>query len=282
MLKAAAFLGLVLALGAPPPPPPLVRYTLAEARRSLTPHGERSRAVSGTVTLLGEKARWDLSGGDVFPRAQANGAVTDGRTLLLVDSRERRYARLGPEELDQLFAAPPAAPSGADVSPVSTAATVTEEGAGKPLGELPTRRYRVTLKTESRVTATGRVTTLVSETHGTIESVDLPPSPFDGLLRLFTVRGDARDALQRELGKVEGLPVRVSLETVSETRAETVGDASSPERPRSFQTKSSATRTVSDLTRRVSAKQDPALFQVPDDFRLLGPERLLAQDSVLP
>jgi len=271
-----AFVFLALLLGVPAP---LVTYTLEEKAASTTPNGERVWAFAARVAVAGDKARVELSGA-AFPRARGSLLLLDGRGGVLVDPKEKEGAPLDGALLEGIFSAPAGDEGGgAGVRLRDKTVAVTPDGAGAPFQGMPTARYRVLVNAYVNVTTPGRVATIHEMTKGVIETAEIPEaaSALDGLGRLFQARGELKEALDDELSRVQGFPVRVTLESEREMSAEAIG-ATAPhdalERP--MRTTVRAERTVRDLTRRALTPRDRALFAVPEDVRLRAPERLLS------
>jgi hypothetical protein len=150
---------------------------------------------------------------------------------------------------------------------------------------MPTARWRVELKWTLVVMLPGGISSVRHTTRGTIETAEVSEarSPFDDLSRLFAARGEAREALEAELGKVAGLPVAVFLESTAESSGQAVASAAAAgtaERP--FTTTTTVKRVVSKLVRVRLRPQDEVLFTVPSGFKSRGLERLLLDGPGLP
>ena len=270
MLPALLF---VAALGAPVGT--LVRYEIVESMRALTPSGPRNRALAGTVSALGGKARWELSGGH-FPGVAARSAIADGGALVLLDPEASLATPVSREEFEGLFQSPqgPAGSSSASIRDLS--ASVARDGNGAPFDGSQTERWSVRCKYTLVSAQPGRVVRVTVEVSGTIETIPepaAPRTPFDDLLRLFHARGEVREALAAQLLKVTGLPVKVRLDSSTEALAEAVGAPGGAEAPAPVRASSTTTRTVSNLSRRPAAEGDEALFAVPESYRSLPLER---------
>lgn len=278
----ALLVATVAALSAPPST--LVRYEILESTRALTPAGSREVALQGTVVTAAGKARWE-SPGARLPGVAARAALFDGANLFLLDPDASVVSPVSRDEFDQLFQPPPGPQGTATVGVKDLVASVAGDGAGKLPDGSPTSRWSVSC-TYTLVTAQpGRYVRVRSEVRGTIETLEgggLAPTPFDDLLRLFRVRGEAREALELELSKVTGLPVRVRLDATSEALVETAGATGRAEAGRGAKSTSTTTRTVSILERRPMTKDDAALFAVPDAYRSLPFERLKTGGAVRP
>ncbi|HQR44611.1 MAG TPA: hypothetical protein PLB02_12705 [Thermoanaerobaculia bacterium] len=265
-MRFALILAAAAALAAPPPT--LVRYELVESTRSLTPTGSREQALKGTVVTAGGKARWDMPGARL-PGVTARAALFDGASLFLLDPDESTVSPLSREEFDELFQAPPGPRDGPPAATKDLVVWVERDGDGPPLGGTPTARWTVGCTYTLVAAQPGRLVRVRHETRGTVETLEeggLAPTPFDDLLRLVRVRGEAREALGRELQKVSGLPVRVRFEASAEALAEASGPGGgAPASP--VRSTSTTTRTVSILERRPLGKDDAALFTVPDAYR---------------
>jgi hypothetical protein len=280
-------LALLLALAAPVgPAPAVIRYEVVEVTRSLTPAGARETALAATVTALQGKARWELSA-TRFPGVTARVALGDRDRVTFLDPDEFVAASASWEEFAELFtrAKGPEGMSAEKVRDLS--ASVVREGAGEPLGGFPTRRFRVACAFTVVVSQPGRVARVKHTVSGAIEAVEelaAVRTPFDDLLRLFRVRGEAREALAKELAKVTGLPVRVRLDAESESAAEVAGAAGGEAgmaRP-PVRSTSTTTRAVSGFVRRAQGEGDDALFAVPESYRSRSLERLRIGGPKLP
>lgn len=267
---------LLLATALAAPDASLVRYDVEETTRALTPSGPQNRALAGTVRALGEKARWELSGGR-FPGVAARTAIADGATLVLLDPEASAYTPVSLEEFDGLFVTPPGPEGLATTELKDVAASAVRSGDGSPFEGRPAARYKVSVSFVLVTTQAGRVVRLKHQAGGIIETVELePPSvptPFDGLMRLFRVRGAARTALATELLKVTGLPVRVRLDASSEAISEGVGPGGTPSGSPPVRATWTTTRTLSRLERRAATNADAALFVVPESYRFRPLER---------
>jgi len=266
------------------PPPTLVRYEVLESTRALTPAGSREVALLGTVVTAAGKARWE-SPGARLPGVAARAALFDGANLFLLDPDASVVSPISREEFDQLFQPPPG-PQGTAISRVKDlVVSVAGDGPGKLTDGSPTSRWTVSC-TYTLVTAQpGRLVRVRSDVRGTIETLEgggLAPTPFDDLLRLFRVRGEVREALELELQKVTGLPVRVRLDATSEALVETAGATGRAGTDRLPKSTSTTTRTVSIRERRPMTKDDAALFAVPDAYRSIPFERLRTKEAALP
>ncbi len=270
---------LLLALGGPTSPAAtVVRFEVVEATRALTPAGPRETALSGTVTVSDGKARWELKSSR-FPGVTASVALGDGSGVTLLDPGQAVAASASWEEFAALFSPPPG-PEGMSADAFrDVAATVTREGPGTPVDGFPTARYRVSCSFALVSSQPGRSVRVKHSVSGTIEASEALASartPFDDLLRLFRVRGAAREKLSEELEKVAGLPVKVRLEAQSESQAEAVGATAGPgasARPPARATWTT-TRTLSALVRRPVSERDGTLFAVPESYRSRSLDRL--------
>lgn len=258
------------------PPPTLVRYEILESSRAVTPAGSRELALKGTVVTAGGKARWETPGSRL-PGVAARAALFDGANLFLLDPDASVVSPATRQEFDELFQAPAGPPGMATAGMKDLVASVTGDGAGKLPDGAPTSRWSVSCAYTLVSTQPGRVVRLRHEVRGTVESLEgggLTPTPFDDLLRLFRVRGEAREALELELRKVTGLPVRVRLEATSEAVVEAAGADASAGARRPVKSTTTTTRTVSIRERRPLTKDDAELFSVPDSYRTVPFERL--------
>ena len=156
LAAAALLLGLAPEGGPAPETPPLVRYELSETWRWMTPLGERTRALVGSVASLGEKVRWELARGG-FPGTRARLLVTDGRALALVDTDGGASARVTGADVRALFVPAEAAESGLSSASLSgVSAALVREGPGAPFEGRPTVRYSVALGFRLDVATPGR------------------------------------------------------------------------------------------------------------------------------
>ncbi len=274
-------------LAGPPPSSPLVTYELRESWRSVTPHGERAAALAGTVSASGAKARWEIAPG-TFPRTAASLALADGGEVVLVDPRARVAARATPADLRALFRPPEAPEPGlAAVTVRDLAVAVEPAGPDAPFEGRATTRWRLTFGYRLDVATPGRVTSVRTKGEGTLvalaEPSAVPPSFADDLTRLVPARGEALEALERELAKVQGLVVSAAVETSAESSSEAVGNVP-PGQPAAGIVRSTTTarRDVRHLASRPAKASDAALFAEPADLRHLGLERLLDAPAGLP
>jgi hypothetical protein len=263
------------------PPPPVVSYRLSEIVKARTPGGEMGSFLSALVTVQGQQAR--LESERPLPRSSVRVVLAGAKGLTFLDLTEKLAATATREDFQALFQGR----VGADAGSASNAyrevsASIERDGAGKPVDGRATARYRVHVTYILRTLTPGRVQSVKSEINGTIETLDLDEarSPFDDLSRLFLVRGDVREAVDRELAKVKGLPVAVSLEAVSEMSAEVMAvpgggspDTEPPQPP--LKSTRTVTRKLSALSIRDGKAVSPALFAAPDDFHDRGLDRLL-------
>lgn len=265
---------LVAALGAPPAT--LVRYDVMETTRALTPSGPRNRALAGTVSVLGGKARWELSGGR-FPGVAARAAIADAGTLVLLDPEASLATPVSRGEFDALFQPAPGPETLVTSELKSVEASVVRSGEGTPFEGRPTARWKVSVSFVLVSAQSGRVVRLKHESTGVVETVvpDDPsvPTPFDGLIRLFQIRDSARAALETELAKVTGLPVRVRLEASTEGLTERVGSGATAAAAPPARASWTTTRTISRLESRAATEEDAAAFAVPESYRSWPLER---------
>ncbi len=271
------------------PPEPVVTYSVVQSVRASTPHGSREQALAGTVAVSGERARWELSG-STFPGTAATLAVGEPGRVTLVDLREKLAAAATWDEFRRLFqlASSEAGPAAAALA--ASEASVAAEGPGPSRDGIATSRYRVSFSWTMKLAQPGRLVTVVYTSRGTVDAADGfrdARSGFDDLLPLFVARGEAREKLAAELGKIGGLPVAVALETESEVKSEPAGAPGSAPAPPGplptpIRTTGSATRTVSALARRAPTTADAALFSAPEDVRSRSLDRLLLRGAPLP
>jgi hypothetical protein len=284
-----ATLALAFLTAAAQPPEPVVTYAVVQSVRAATPRGSREQALAGAVAVSGERVRWELSG-STFPGTRTTLAVGDAGGVTLVDLREKLAAAATWDEFRRLFqqASSEAGPAAATLA--ASEASVTAEGPGPARDGIATSRYRVSFSWTMRLAQPGRLVTVAYAARGTVDAADGfrdGRSGFDDLLPLFVARGEAREKLTAELGKIGGLPVAVALETESEVKSEPAAAPGSAPAvpgplPAPLRTTGSVTRTVSALARRAGTKGDAALFSVPDDVRSRSLDRLLLREASLP
>lgn len=257
---------------------------MVESLHAMTPRGERASAIKGTVTVAGDRARWDLEAG-TFPRSRVTAALAVRGGFALLDTKDGVSAEATRADFDALFL--PKAGEAAAAVPVvrDVLASVRRDGSGRIFEGMPTARWHVELKWTLAVSLPGSVNTIRHATRGTIETADVPEarSPFDSVSRLFSARDDARERLLSELGKVAGFPVFVTLDSVAEPSTETLSSGPAPgtDRPAPVATTTTIKRVVSKLTRGKLRPEDEAAFDVPPGFKSRGLERLLL-DGPLP
>lgn len=280
-------LALLLPADTPKPPAEIIVYQVTETVRARTPAGERETALVGTMSMAGDKARWEISAG-TFPHLTASVALSDEGRVSLLDRREKIVAETTPAEFQTLLAGKGASDSGpASFATRAVSASVSGEGAGKAFQSLRTERFRVKVGWTLAVSIPGRVGQVKSEISGTIETlspdVDGPRSSFDDLTRLFAAPAAVMETLEPELAKIRGLPVSVALEMTSEMTGEPVampgGGLGGPESP--LRSTRVIKRVVSGLTWRPFAAPDRELFAVPEDYRSRGLDRLVRDIGTL-
>jgi hypothetical protein len=282
---------LALAFVAAPAPPreALVTYTVVQSVRATTPRGSREKALAGTVSVAGKRGRWELTA-STFPGTRATVALADAEGVTLVDTGQKLAATATWDEFRRLFQ-----PASEEAGPASAAlaaseASVTPEGPGPVRDGIPTSRYRIAFSWTLKLAQPGRLATVSYTARGTVDAADGfrgARSGFDDLLPLFVARGEAREKLAAELGKIGGLPLSVAIETDSEVRTEPVaapggGPAAPGPLPAPLRTTGSASRTVSALARRGEAPADAALFVLPEDVRTRSLDWLLTPRASLP
>jgi hypothetical protein len=270
---------------APAPPRHVVSYELLESSRSTSPAGERESAVGGTVEVAGEKGRFVASSGRL-PRASASTLLWDEKKMTLVDPSSGVAADVRREELESLFGPEAGVSSG----PLSSAyrdveVKLEEAGSGVPFQGRATRAFRLEVSFKLVVTSPGRVTRVTSKGTARIETLDEEDaaSPLDGLSRLFGLRGDVREAVEKELTSIRGLVVSFRFDSSSEMTAEGVGMGPLPEgNERPLKSSRTATRRLSALSRRKENASDAVRFKVPENVRSVSLERLRLVPSGLP
>ena len=279
---------LAVALGAvaAEPPPSLVRYDLAESRKSVSPAGERASAVRGGVQVLDGTARWDLESG-TFPRTPANTVVLGGRGGWLVDRKAAVAARASLEDLRALFV-PPAegepGPFQAAVRDVSVPPAVIAPG---PAFEgRPTSRLRLTAAWSVVAASPGRVSRIGCRLSAVVVALEEPlsalRSPLDDTERLFDAPEEVREALAPELARLRGFPVSVVVETEAELAVDHPGmEAPPPDGRAPVRTRTETRREVSSLATRPTAPGDAGAFGLSEETRVVGLERLVAPRETL-
>ncbi|MCM3875626.1 MAG: hypothetical protein NEA02_04330 [Thermoanaerobaculia bacterium] len=275
---------LAAALAAPPAEvrpnatlPPLVTYELVESTRSVTPAGERTVSVGGTVVARGGDARWELAHG-TFPRSSATSVVADRDGLMLLDGEAKAAARAAPSDFADLFLGRPSDPGSAAPAVRGVSAVLRKDGDGRPFQDRPTSRFRLEAAWTVVLSSPGRITRVKTEATGIVESVEIPEAqtPLDSLHRLLPTRGAAREALDAELAKVTGLPVFVEISVTSTSSTEAPGIPSGVEPPpKPLTAHSTVTRRVRSLATRPGVRGDEARVAVPEGFRSLSLDRLL-------
>lgn len=263
-----------------PVPRRVVRYVLAESRKSVSPAGERASAVRGHVAVLGGTARWDLDGG-TFPRTKANAVVLGERGGWLLDRKDAAAARAGLDDLRALFVPPGGGDPGPFQSGVSDVDIPSAEASPGPSIEgRPTARLRIAASWRVVTSMPGRVGRVRCRLTAVVDAVDDgiadARSPLDDLGRLLDVPDPVREALAPELARVRGLPVSVVVETEAELAVDFPGAAAPPSDGRKpLRSRTEATRTLSELVFRPAAEGDAAGFSLAEGMRVVGIERLV-------
>ena len=280
---------LAAALAAPPAEvqpnaalPPLVTYELVESTRSVTPAGERTVSVGGTVVARGGDARWELTHG-TFPRSSATSVVAGRDGFMLLDREQKAAARATASDFADLFLGRPSDPGSASSAVGHVSAVLRRDGAGRPFQDRPTSRFRLEASWTVVLSSASRITRVKTEATGVVESVEMieAQSPLDAFLRLLPARGAAREALDAELTKVAGLPVFVEISVTSTSSAEAPGIPSGTEPPpKPVTAHSTVTRRVRSLAMRPGVRGDEARVAVPEDFRARPLDRLLVGRAV--
>ena len=267
---------LLLALLAAAPGPAVFRYDVEESTRALTPAGPRNEALAGTVRVRGGKSLWELSASRL-PGVSANAVLADGENLVLLDREVSTYTPVSREEFEALFLGERGADGAVEAEAKDVVAGAVPTGAGAPFEGRPTVRWEVSFSFLLVSKQAGRMVRVRHAEDGVVETVAAepggPPTPFDDLARLFRGRGEAREALVRELAKVTGLPVRVRIDASSEAMSETVGPGGGPAAKPPVRATWTTTRTVSHLQRRAASEADARAFEVPQTYHVLPLER---------
>jgi hypothetical protein len=279
---------LVPATAAPaaPPRPEAVDYVLTESSRSVTPRGEQAGGVTGHVVVLSGRAAWKLASG-TFPRSTASMAIAEGGSVTLVDRAEKVAGETGVEEFDRLFLGPEARDGGLSSAAVrDLVVSLLPGGDGVPFAGKPSARHVLSVSYRLIVSTPGRSTSVKHELRATIDTVaglDAARSPLDGLGRLFPVRGAARESVAAELGRLDGFPVAVRVESTGVMTSEPAGMARDPSDPGALPVRSSATltREVAGLVRRRSTESDKVRLAVPEEVRSIPVQRLLREPTGL-
>ena len=262
--------------------PPLVTYELVESTHNVTPVGERTVSTGGTVAVLGSRARWDLTHGS-FPRSSASSVIAGADGVTLLDRQEKLAASATAADFVALFSGRPTDPGATAPAVRDVTVALRRDGAGRTFQDRRTSRFRLEAEWTVVLSAPGRITRVKTEAAGVVETADLPEalSPLDSLARLLPARGEALEALEKELSKVTGLPVFAEIAVTSTSSTETPGVASGTEPPpRPASASSTATRRVWNLAMRPGAPGDEALVSVPEDFRTRGLDRLVREREV--
>ena len=262
--------------------PALVTYDLTESTRSVTPAGPRTVSVGGTVVARGGSARWDLTHG-TFPRSSATSVVTDRDGLVLLDREAKAAALATPSDFADLFQGRPSDPGAAAPAVRDVSVVVRRDGIGRPFQDRPTARFRLEAAWTVVLSSPGRITRVKTEATGVVESVERieAQSPLDTLLRLVPARGAARETLDTELAKVGGLPVfvEISINSTSSTEAPGIPSGTEPP-PKPLTARSTVARRVGNLAERPGVRGDEARVAVPEDFRSVSLDRLLASRAL--
>ena len=291
MSSGRAFLVLVPALvaaswaaGSPAAPPgELVEYKMAETYRARTPQGEFADGLEGRVAVLGDRALWRLESGR-FPRSEASAVLAEAGTVTLLDPAGKEYAEAPWADFDLIFGQQAAGdPGQASAMVRELTASLKGTGAGGPFGGLPSVRHSLDLKYVLAVSTPGRAATITHEVRAVIVTVeglgDSVRSRFDGLSRLFRLRGKAREAVESELSRLEGWPVSVRIDSLAVWTSEPVGsgkDASAP-RPDPVRSSATVTREVSAFVRRKATASNAGRFVIPEDFHSRPFERMVRE-----
>jgi hypothetical protein len=273
----AAALLCVPSFAEPAARPDVVSYELTESTRTFTPAGERTRTSAGTVSIAGGKARWELARTAAFPRSSAGVAIVDGAVVTLLDTKERLAASATLDDFTALFRGRPATEGAAAVAVKDVSAKVQPGGAGRVFEGRPTARFSVDASWTLVVSAPGRIARVATSVKGTIDALDEPAarSAFDALGRLLPARGEAAEALDAELARVQGLPVSASFDVASKTSVEQPGPPSAADPPPApVETRQTIARKVEKLAVRKGAPADDALFSIPEDFHSRSLERI--------
>ena len=288
-VRLSATVSFAIALAAPladgppetaPTPKRVVRYDLAESRKSVSPAGARESAVAGHVVVLGGAARWDLDGG-TFPRTRADAVVLGERGGWLVNRKGPTAARAGLDDLGALFVPPAAGDPGPFQSRVADVVVPpAEPSKGPPFEGRPTSRLRLTASWSLVTSMPGRVGRARCRLTALVDAVEEGAgdarSPLDDLGRLLDVPEKVREAIAPELARVRGLPVGVVVETEAELAVDGPGTAPPAADGRSpLRTRTESTRTVSSLVTGPATEGDAALFPLPEETRVVGIERLV-------
>ncbi len=263
-------------------PPPLATYELVESTRSVTPAGERTISIGGTVLVRDSRARWDLTHG-TFPRSSASSVVADAEGVTLLDRQEKLAASASAADFVALFSGRPSDSGAAAPAVRSVTVALRPDGKGRAFQDRPTSRFRLEAAWTVVLASPGRVTRVKTEAAGVVETADLPEarSPLDSLLRLLPARGEARDAFEAELSKITGFPVFAEITVTSTSSTETPGFPSGTEPPpKPASARATATRRVRNLAVRPGGPGDEALVSVPEDFRTRGLDRLVRETEM--
>lgn len=275
------------ALAADDPPAPLVvRYTLAETRKTVSAAGERASAVRGTVTVCGGTARWDLTTG-TFPRTTANTFLAGERGAWLLDRSVAVAARARMEDFRALFVPPEEGDPGPfRVSVRDLAVSAADPAKGPSFRGRTTRRHRFESEWSLVTSMPGRVGRVRTKLSVTIDALDEAPeearSPLDDLSRLLDVPEAVREELSPLLGAVRGWPVGVVAVTDAELSAEHPGAAAGAvEQGRPATVRTEVRREVADLVVGRAAPADLAALAIGEGTRLVGIERLVEPRETL-
>jgi hypothetical protein len=268
-------------------PAKLFQYEVSESRKVTSPRGTAIESAGGTIVVSGGKARWSVTNG-AFPRSSVSAVVagSDGFVFL---SRENQLAALGTrDDFDALFKGSPAADAGGlgNFTYSEIECQVSEKTKDGPSQLEKNAIWKIEARWVLRVLLPGRAVSIRNRVTGTLESSrKLTPAttPFDDPFRLLPIRGAAGEKVRKEIERIEGKIVAFNIEMTSEqtgTEGLTAGETSStPSTP--VRTTTVVERKTSGFLERPMAKAEAHLFEIPEDYKLRSPERILSLEPKL-
>ncbi len=269
------------------PSPRLAGYVLVEARKTVSPAGERASAVRGSVQVLGGTARWDLESGS-FPGTPAGTLLLGERGGWLVDRKGAVAARAGLDDVRALFVPPASGEAGPFQSAVRDVATKpVEESPGPAFEGRATRRLRFGATWSVVTSSPGRVSRIGGRLSAVVDLLEEAPaevrSPLDDTGRLLDVPDEVREALAPALSRTLGFPIRVVVETEADLAVDHPGTEAPPpdEGRRPWTARTETKREVSSLSSRPAADGDAAAFTLSEETRVVGLERLVRERETL-
>lgn len=280
-----AILPLVLLFSPDPDvPAKLLQYEVSESRKITTARGVSEESVAGTVAVSGGKSRWTVSHG-TFPRSSVSAVITlpDGFAFL---SREDRLAALGSrDDFDSLFKGNPASEAGGlgafSYDEIECQIVERSKDPGHAHDRIAT--WEISASWVLRVLLPGRSVSIRNRISGTIGSSRKYagwPTPFDDPFRLLPLRGAAAERVRREMEKVDGKIVAFRIEMTSE-QSGLEGIGGDPAGPAAVRSTTVVERKSAGFLERPLAKGEASLFEIPEEYKLRSPERILRLEPAL-